>query len=162
LARDFGPRGITINIVQPGPIDTDSNPEDGPMKDLMHSFMAIKRHGRPEEVAGMVSWLAGPERASSPGPCTRSMARSGPDGWWERARLELVDYHIAAARGRFGAMLEITRNGDAQRAASRLGNRLMRQFGLPPIGPFWCSNDSQSDGAKGCLDRLSTIEEGAQ
>ena len=43
------------------PIDTDANPEDGPMKDLMHSFMAIKRHGRPEEVAGMVAWLAGPE-----------------------------------------------------------------------------------------------------
>ncbi len=61
LARDFGPRGITINIVQPGPIDTDANPENGPMKDLMHSFMAIKRHGRPEEVAGMVAWLAGPE-----------------------------------------------------------------------------------------------------
>ena len=61
LARDFGPRGITINIVQPGPIDTDANPEDGPMRELMHSFMAIKRHGRPEEVAGMVAWLAGPE-----------------------------------------------------------------------------------------------------
>ena len=61
LARDLGPRGITINIVQPGPIDTDANPEDGPMKDLMHSFMAIKRHGRPEEVAGMVAWLGGPE-----------------------------------------------------------------------------------------------------
>jgi cyclic-di-GMP-binding biofilm dispersal mediator protein len=61
LARDFGPRGITINIVQPGPVDTDANPQDGPMRDLMHSFMAIKRHGRPEEVAGMVAWLAGPE-----------------------------------------------------------------------------------------------------
>jgi cyclic-di-GMP-binding biofilm dispersal mediator protein len=61
LARDFGPRGITINVVQPGPVDTDANPEDGPMRDLMHSFMAIKRHGRPEEVAGMVAWLAGPE-----------------------------------------------------------------------------------------------------
>ena len=61
LARDFGPRGITINVVQPGPIDTDANPADGPMKDVMHSFMAIKRHGRPEEVAGMVAWLAGPE-----------------------------------------------------------------------------------------------------
>lgn len=61
LARDFGPRGITVNIVQPGPIDTDANPAEGPMKDLMHSFMAIKRHGRPEEVAGMVAWLAGPE-----------------------------------------------------------------------------------------------------
>ncbi|MBM2293081.1 SDR family oxidoreductase [Sulfitobacter pseudonitzschiae] len=61
LARDFGPRGITVNVVQPGPIDTDANPADGPMKDLMHSFMAIKRHGQPEEVAGMVAWLAGPE-----------------------------------------------------------------------------------------------------
>ena len=61
LARDFGPRGITINIVQPGPVDTDTNPEDGPMRELMHSFMAIKRHGRPEEVAGMVARLAGPE-----------------------------------------------------------------------------------------------------
>ena len=61
LARDFGPRGITINVVQPGPIDTDANPADGPMKDILHSFMAIKRHGRPEEVAGMVAWLAGPE-----------------------------------------------------------------------------------------------------
>lgn len=61
LARDFGPRGITINVVQPGPIDTDANPADGPNKDLMHSFMALKRHGRPEEVAGMVAWLAGPE-----------------------------------------------------------------------------------------------------
>jgi cyclic-di-GMP-binding biofilm dispersal mediator protein len=61
LARDLGPRGITINIVQPGPIDTDANPADGPMKELMHGFMAIKRHGRPAEVAGMVAWLAGPE-----------------------------------------------------------------------------------------------------
>ena len=61
LARDVGPQGITVNIVQPGPIDTDANPESGPLKELMHSFMAIKRHGRPEEVAGMVAWLAGPE-----------------------------------------------------------------------------------------------------
>ncbi len=61
LARDFGPRGITVNVVQPGPIDTDANPADGPMSDLLHSFMAIKRHGRSEEVAGMVAWLAGPE-----------------------------------------------------------------------------------------------------
>ena len=61
LARDFGPRGITINVVQPGPIDTDANPADGPMKDLMHSFMASKRHGGPEGAAGMVPWLAGRE-----------------------------------------------------------------------------------------------------
>ncbi|HEX7782384.1 MAG TPA: SDR family oxidoreductase [Sphingobium sp.] len=61
LARDFGARGITVNIVQPGPIDTDLNPHDGPMSEAMHSFMAIKRHGTPDEVAGMVAYLAGPE-----------------------------------------------------------------------------------------------------
>lgn len=63
LARDFGPRGITVNNVQPGPVDTDMNPADGPMKDLMHAAMAIKRHIRPEEIAGMVAYLAGPEAA---------------------------------------------------------------------------------------------------
>jgi cyclic-di-GMP-binding biofilm dispersal mediator protein len=52
---------ITVNVVQPGPIDTDMNPADGPMKDVQHAVMAIKRHGRPEDVAGMVAWLAGPE-----------------------------------------------------------------------------------------------------
>ncbi len=61
LARDFGSRGITVNAVQPGPVDTDLNPADGPMKDMMHSFMAIPRHARPEEVAGMVAYLVGPE-----------------------------------------------------------------------------------------------------
>ncbi|WP_043361810.1 SDR family oxidoreductase [Belnapia sp. F-4-1] len=61
LARDFGPRGITVNVVQPGPIDTDMNPADGPFKDLVYPSMAFKRHGRPEDVAGMVAWLAGPE-----------------------------------------------------------------------------------------------------
>ena len=63
LARDFGARGITVNAVQPGPVDTDMNPEDGPMKDMMHSFMAIKRHARPEEIAGMVAYLASAEAA---------------------------------------------------------------------------------------------------
>lgn len=61
LARDFGPRGITVNVVQPGPIDTDLNPADGPMKDIQHSVMALKRHGKAEDVAGLVAWLAGPE-----------------------------------------------------------------------------------------------------
>ena len=61
LARDFGPRGITVNVVQPGPIDTDANPAEGPMSELQHGFMAIKRHGSAQDVAGMVAWLAGPE-----------------------------------------------------------------------------------------------------
>lgn len=61
LARDFGDRNITVNSVQPGPVNTDLNPEDGPMKDMMHSFMAIKRHAQPTEIAGMVAYLVGPE-----------------------------------------------------------------------------------------------------
>ena len=61
LARDFGERGITVNSVQPGPVNTDMNPADGPMKNLMHSFMAIKRHAEPAEIAGMVAYLVGPE-----------------------------------------------------------------------------------------------------
>lgn len=61
LARDLGHRNITVNVVQPGPIQTDMSPPDGPLKDHIHSFMAIKRYGQPDEVAGMVAWLAGPE-----------------------------------------------------------------------------------------------------
>ncbi|GAB7529175.1 SDR family oxidoreductase [Pseudomonas sp. 3A(2025)] len=63
LARDFGPLGITVNVVQPGPTDTDMNPADDPMKDMMHSFMAIKRHATGGEVAALVAWLAGPDAA---------------------------------------------------------------------------------------------------
>lgn len=63
LARDFGPRGITINNIQPGPVDTDMNPADGPMHETMHSFMAIQRHAKPQEIAGMVNYLVGPEAA---------------------------------------------------------------------------------------------------
>lgn len=63
LARDLGPRGITVNVVQPGPTDTEMNPADGPKRDLMHSFMAIKRHATGREIAGLVAYLAGPEAA---------------------------------------------------------------------------------------------------
>ncbi len=61
LARDLGPRGITINNVQPGPTATDMNPADGPLAADMHSLMALERHARPDEIAGMVAYLAGPE-----------------------------------------------------------------------------------------------------
>lgn len=61
LARDFGPRGITVNTIQPGPTDTDMNPADGPLADLMHSVMAIKRHGTADEVAALALYLAGPQ-----------------------------------------------------------------------------------------------------
>lgn len=61
LARDLGPRGITVNNVQPGPVNTDMNPADGPMAGDMHSLMALNRHAHPDEIAGMVAYLAGPE-----------------------------------------------------------------------------------------------------
>ena len=61
LARDFGDREITVNVIQPGPTDTDMNPAEGPMNEMMHSFMAIKRHAHVSEVAGMVYWVAGTE-----------------------------------------------------------------------------------------------------
>jgi len=61
LARDFGDRGITVNVVQPGPVDTDMNPADGPMHEQMHSYMAIKRHALPDEIAALVAYLAGPD-----------------------------------------------------------------------------------------------------
>lgn len=61
LARDLGPRGITVNNVQPGPVNTDMNPADGPMAGNMHALMALDRHAHPDEIAGMVAYLAGPE-----------------------------------------------------------------------------------------------------
>jgi len=61
LARDLGPRGITINNVQPGPIDTDMNPADGPLAEAMKGWTALARYGRGEEIADMVAYLAGPE-----------------------------------------------------------------------------------------------------
>ena len=59
LARDLGPRGITINNVLPGPVDTDMNPENSDFGATLHGLMALPRHGRPEEIASMVAYLAG-------------------------------------------------------------------------------------------------------
>ncbi|WP_415887778.1 SDR family oxidoreductase [Neptuniibacter sp. QD37_6] len=61
LARDLGDRNITVNNIQPGPVDTEMNPKDGPMKETMHSFMAIKRHAQASEIAGMVAYLTSDE-----------------------------------------------------------------------------------------------------
>lgn len=58
LARDLGPRGITANLVQPGPIDTERNPADGPNAADNRMPLAIARHGTADEVAGLVSYLA--------------------------------------------------------------------------------------------------------
>jgi 3-oxoacyl-[acyl-carrier protein] reductase len=61
LARDLGPRNITVNNIQPGPVDTDANPASGPFAETMLGLMALKRYGKSEEIAGLVSYLAGPE-----------------------------------------------------------------------------------------------------
>jgi 3-oxoacyl-[acyl-carrier protein] reductase len=61
MARDLGPRGITVNNVQPGPIDTDMNPAEGEFAESLHGLMALPRHGHADEVAAMVAYLAGPE-----------------------------------------------------------------------------------------------------
>ena len=58
LARDLGPRGITVNLVQPGPIDTERNPADGPDAAGNRSPLAIPRHGTTDEVASLVAYLA--------------------------------------------------------------------------------------------------------
>ena len=59
-ARDFGPRGITVNNVQPGPINTDMNPDDGEFADALRASTALGRYGKPEEVAAAVAFLASP------------------------------------------------------------------------------------------------------
>jgi 3-oxoacyl-[acyl-carrier protein] reductase len=61
LARDLGPRGITINNVQPGPVDTDMNPAEGEFAEMLKKLMALPRYGTVEEIAGMVANLASPE-----------------------------------------------------------------------------------------------------
>jgi 3-oxoacyl-[acyl-carrier protein] reductase len=62
LARELGPRGITVNNVQPGPIDTEMNPENSEFaEDLKTQVVALGRYGEAGDVAAVVSFLAGTE-----------------------------------------------------------------------------------------------------
>jgi 3-oxoacyl-[acyl-carrier protein] reductase len=62
LARDLGPRGITINNVQPGPVDTEMNPANSDFAQMLRTqVMALPRYGAADEIAAMVAYLAGPE-----------------------------------------------------------------------------------------------------
>jgi 3-oxoacyl-[acyl-carrier protein] reductase len=64
LARDLGPRGITVNNVQPGRIDTElSRDALGVRADEIRETIALRRFGTPNEVAGLVTYLSGPEAA---------------------------------------------------------------------------------------------------
>jgi len=47
-ARDLGPRGITVNLVQPGPVDTDMNPDGTDFAATLKAATALGRYGRPE------------------------------------------------------------------------------------------------------------------
>ena len=60
LARDLGSRGITVNTVQPGPIETDMI-ADQAQRAMVRPLMAIGRLGKDAEVASLVAYLAGPE-----------------------------------------------------------------------------------------------------
>jgi 3-oxoacyl-[acyl-carrier protein] reductase len=61
LSREVGSRGITVNNVQPGPIDTDLNPASGDWAVPQKAATALDRYGRVEEVAALVVFVAGPE-----------------------------------------------------------------------------------------------------
>jgi 3-oxoacyl-[acyl-carrier protein] reductase len=61
LAREIGSRGITVNNVQPGPIDTELNPAAGDWAAPQKAATALDRYGHVEEIAAMVAFVAGPE-----------------------------------------------------------------------------------------------------
>ena len=60
LARDLGPRGISVTLVHPGSTDTDMNPANGPTADYERTFIALGRYARPEDIAETVAFLASP------------------------------------------------------------------------------------------------------
>ena len=61
LARELGPRAITVNNIQPGPIATDMNPEEGEFADWARPLTSLGRYGQTSDIASAVSYLAGPE-----------------------------------------------------------------------------------------------------
>ncbi|MBC3304639.1 SDR family oxidoreductase [Pseudomonas sp. SWRI18] len=60
-ARDLGPRNITVNVIQPGAINTEMNPENADHAPFLAGQTALGRYGQPQDIAAAVSFLAGPE-----------------------------------------------------------------------------------------------------
>ncbi|WP_437888378.1 SDR family NAD(P)-dependent oxidoreductase [Phytobacter sp. V91] len=60
LARDLGPRGITVNLVHPGPTDSDMNPADGEGAETQRQLIALGHYGKAEDIAEAVTFLASP------------------------------------------------------------------------------------------------------
>jgi 3-oxoacyl-[acyl-carrier protein] reductase len=58
LARELGPRGITVNTIQPGPVETDMNPASGEFADAVRSITAVGHYGQPHDIAIAVAFLA--------------------------------------------------------------------------------------------------------
>lgn len=61
LARDLGSKKITVNLVQPGPVDTDMNPAGTELANFLLSRMALTEYGTGDDIAGLVSFLASSE-----------------------------------------------------------------------------------------------------
>lgn len=61
LGRELGPRAITVNLVNPGPTDTDLNPANGPMASTINGFTALGHYADPADIAATVAFLASPE-----------------------------------------------------------------------------------------------------
>ncbi|PWU45307.1 oxidoreductase [Micromonospora globispora] len=59
LGRELGGRGVTVNLVNPGPTDTDANPADGPNAEMITGFTALGRYAAPADIAAAVAFLAG-------------------------------------------------------------------------------------------------------
>jgi len=69
MARDLGARGVTANLVQPGAIDTDMNPADGPFAEGQRVQTALGRFGRPDEIAETIAFIAGDGGSYMTGTC---------------------------------------------------------------------------------------------